>query len=187
MRNAEFRARNTPGAGWLRCQVFIGAYAVDGNELSRGKAAGNDFITRAQQPRVLLFSAVCNSIVSRARTRSNAEKEMGQVVARCGRNREGRPRSASETIAGGETTHGEETGGLGDTLTYITTPRDSSKIHVYVCMRARVYKRDSPSSITSETAKERINLARGNYIRGKMRLLLIPINSHVALFLCDQD
>lgn len=67
------------------------------------------------------------------------------------------------------------------------SPRFLEDTRIYVCMRARVYKRDSLSSITSEAAKERINLARGNYIRGKMRLLLIPINSHVALFLCDQD
>lgn len=70
-------------------------------------------------------------------------------------------------------------------MTLPAIPRDIYKICVCLCVR--VYARFSVLDYERGGREERINLARGNYIRGKMRLLLIPINSHVVLFLRDQD
>lgn len=74
-------------------------------------------------------------------------------------------------------------------MTLPAIPRDIYKICVClrVYMYVRVYARFSVLDYERGSREERINLARGNYIRGKMRLLLIPINFHVVFFLRDQD
>lgn len=165
----------------LRCQVFIGACAVDGNELSRGKAAGDDFITRATASSSC--SRSCGSCsVTASFTRIHApyaEKGTRVRSRRIARNREGQ-RGRSETIAGERAVEGMAQGGNRRTRQYVDLHNDSPRL-------LEIYTRDPLSSITSEAAAKRINLARGNYIRGKMRLLLIPINSHVVLLLRGQD
>lgn len=115
--------------------MFIGPRAVDGNELSRGKAAGDDFITRAQALRVLLQ---CNSIV-RARIRAQTRRKgrgSGRDTSR-ERNREGRsPRRERDNCerekwrrARGETTlERKREDSLGEYVDlHNDSPRDSSR------------------------------------------------------------